>query len=71
MGNYCRGYRNDNDPASAELLGQYMALHAGDSPTSIPPVTANHGLYFYAEDSDVVDDVFSAIAENIFTRISQ
>jgi hypothetical protein len=71
MGNYCRDYPNDNDPASAELLGQYMALHAGDSPTSIPPVTANHGLYFYAEDSDVVDDVFGAIAENIFTRISQ
>jgi hypothetical protein len=71
MGSYCRDYPNDNDPASAELLGQYMALHAGDSPTSIPPVTANHGLYFYAEDSDVVDDVFGAIAENIFTRISQ
>lgn len=64
MGNYCRAYPNRKDPASGELLGYYMALHAGGP-------GANHGLYFYAEDASVVGDVFMEIAENIQTRISQ
>jgi hypothetical protein len=73
MGDYCQAYPNRNDPASGELLGRYMALHAGDQYDILGNVTrtANHGLYFYAEDSNVVDDVFTEIAENIFTRISQ
>lgn len=73
MGNYCRAYPNLNDPASGELLGRYMALNAGDQYDLLGNVTtaANHGLYFYAENSDVVGDVFGAIADNILTRISQ
>jgi hypothetical protein len=67
MGTYCRAYPNVNDPASGEMLGRYMALQAGDS----TGVTANHGLYFYAENSSVVANVFTEIAKNIFTRISQ
>jgi hypothetical protein len=64
MGDYCRFYPNSNDPASAEFLGQYMARNAGGA-------DANHGLYFYAQDSSVVDEAFGAIADNIFTRISK
>jgi hypothetical protein len=64
MGDYCRFYPNNYDPAAAEFLGQYMARYAGGA-------GANHGLYFYAEDASVVDDAFGAIADNIFTRISQ
>jgi hypothetical protein len=67
MGSYCRTYPNIHDPASAEMLGRYMALEAGDS----LGVTANHGLYFYAENSNVVATAFGKIAENIQTRISQ
>jgi hypothetical protein len=71
MGSYCKAYPNRNDPASGELLGRYMAYHAGDDLTAIPPVVANHGLYFFAEDASVVDDVFGKIAENILTRLSK
>jgi hypothetical protein len=71
MGNYCKAYPNRNDPASGELLGRYMAYNAGDDFTAIPPVVANHGLYFFAEDASVVDDVFAKIAENILTRLSK
>ncbi|CAG1012128.1 hypothetical protein ANAEL_04349 [Anaerolineales bacterium] len=71
MGKYCKAYPNRNDPASGELLGRYMAYHAGDDPTAIPPVTANHGLYFFAQDASVVDDVFGEIAKNILTRLSK
>jgi hypothetical protein len=71
MGEYCRSYPNSNDPASAEFLGRYMAEHAGDDLTAIPPVTANHGLYFFAEDSSVVADAFLEISKNILTRLSK
>ncbi|MBV5279773.1 MAG: pilus assembly protein [Actinobacteria bacterium] len=72
MGSYCRRYPNIHDPASAELLGRYMAYEAGDS--VLPTVTANHGSYYYAENSSDLggpNGVFAKIAENIFTRISQ
>jgi hypothetical protein len=68
MGAYCQEYPALDDPASAEHLGQYMALNAGDN---LPSVTANHGLYFYAVDPNALGGVFTKIAENIFTRISQ
>jgi hypothetical protein len=70
LGSYCRNYPS-TDPASAEHLGQYMSLHAGDNLTAVPPVVANHGLYFYTEDTSGLEGVFDTIAENIFTRISQ
>jgi hypothetical protein len=70
LGSYCRDYPS-TDPASAEHLGQYMSLHAGDDLTAVPPVVANHGLYFYTENTSGLEGVFDTIAENIFTRISQ
>jgi hypothetical protein len=74
MGSYCQNYPSP-DPLSAEHLGQYMALSAGDDLTVTPHVIANHGLYFCAEGgtgcSDTLGGVFARIAENIFTRISQ
>ncbi len=70
MGAYCQEYPT-GDPASAEHLGQYMALNAGDDLSASPPITANHGLYFYAVDPNALGGVFAKIAENIFTRISQ
>jgi hypothetical protein len=70
LGSYCRDYPS-TDPASAEHLGQYMAEEAGDDPTAVPPVVANHGLYFHAVDTTGLEGVFDSIAENIFTRISQ
>ncbi|MBI5953850.1 MAG: hypothetical protein HY865_19525 [Chloroflexi bacterium] len=71
MGEYCRSYTNSYDPASAEFLGRYMAEHAGDDLTAVPPVTANHGLYFFAEDASVVDEAFLEISKNILTRLSK
>lgn len=73
MGSYCKTYPSP-DPFSAEHLGQYMALTAGDELTALPPVTANHGEYYYAENpEDLAGDngVFAKIADNIFTRISK
>jgi len=67
MGKPCRTYLNPNDPASAEHLGQYMALSAGGA-------NANHGLYYHAINASELggpNGVFAKIAENIFTRISQ
>ncbi len=74
MGSYCRNYPSLIDPLSAEHLGQYMALEAGDAPTAIPPVVANHGEYYHAltaNDLAGSNGVFAKIAERIFTRISQ
>ena len=71
MGSYCQAYPALDDPASAEHLGQYMALNAGDNLSATPQITANHGLYFYAVDPNALGGVFAKIAENIFTRISQ
>ena len=64
MGSYCRAYPNIHDPASAELLGRYMAEHSGGA-------NANHGLYFYSNNAAGLTGIFDDIAENIFTRISQ
>jgi hypothetical protein len=63
VGSYCQNYPSA-DPASAEHLGQYMALSSGGP-------TANHGLYFYSADPSGLASVFKAISDNIFTRISQ
>jgi hypothetical protein len=70
MGTICQAYPSP-DPYSAEHLGQYMALNAGDDLSASPPVVANHGLYFYAQDPNALGGVFAKIAERIFTRISQ
>ena len=64
MGSYCQNYPSP-DPYSAEHLGQYMALQAGDDPSASPPITANHGLYFYAENPDQLSGVFAKILDNI------
>ena len=64
LGRYCSAYPNSFDPASAEHLGQYMALEAGG-------VNANHGLYFQSNNASDLAQVFASIADNIFTRISQ
>lgn len=60
---------------SGENLLKYAAENAGDT---INPVTgkiitsANHGQYYYAEDPKLeLGPIFLAIANNIFTRISQ
>jgi hypothetical protein len=71
MGSYCKAYPNVHDPASAELLGRYLALHAGDDLSKVPVERANHGLYLYAVDSSAVGPIFEKIAENIFTRLSK
>jgi hypothetical protein len=75
LGAYCQAYPSP-DPYSAEHLGQYMALNAGDQFNALGQrtVTANHGLYFCADctvASSTLEGVFAKIAENIFTRISQ
>lgn len=58
-----------SDPINAgELLLQYIAEEAGDSP---PTVTANHGFYAFSPDTSGLASIFSRIAENIFTRLSQ
>lgn len=71
MGSLCKGSPNVGDPASAELLGRYMAEHAGDDLTVSPPVIANHGIYQYAENTTQLGTVFAEIAKNIQTRISK
>jgi hypothetical protein len=60
-------------PTSGENLLIYAAEKAGDDPDHIPPnYIANHGKYYYAEDPNLnLDDIFLAIASNIFTRINQ
>jgi hypothetical protein len=60
------------DPAAGEKLLQYIATQAGDDPINTPPTyTANHGQYFYSPDSAGLQAIFTAIANNIFTRLSQ
>jgi hypothetical protein len=77
LGEYCQNYFPElGDPYSAEHLGQYMALKAGDQYNALGVLTtvANHGLYFCAEctnSSSSLEGVFTKIAENIFTRISK
>jgi hypothetical protein len=52
------------DPWSGDHLGEYMAEHSGGT-------NANHGLYRYSATAAGLSDIFSDIANNIFTRISQ
>lgn len=66
LGNLIRNSSKGDADAGEQLL-EYIAEVAGDS----PGVTANHGAYFYSPDSAGLDAIFSAIAANIFTRISQ
>ncbi len=55
------------DADAGEQLLEYIAEDAGDTPS----VTANHGFYSYSPDAAGLQVIFSKIAENIFTRISQ
>ncbi|MBL8050477.1 MAG: hypothetical protein JNM46_04590 [Anaerolineales bacterium] len=66
LGNLIRGASKGDADAGEKLL-QYIAETAGDS----TGVTANHGAYFYSPDSAGLDNIFAAIAANIFTRISK
>lgn len=66
LGNLIRGATKGDADAGEKLL-QYIAQVAGDE----SGVTVNHGQYYYAPDSSGLDAIFSAIASNIFTRLSK
>jgi hypothetical protein len=55
------------DADAGEKLFEYIAETAGDE----SGVTVNHGAYFFAPDSSGLGTIFSLIAENIFTRLTQ
>jgi hypothetical protein len=65
LGSLCRGTDlNKADPASGEHLAKYMAEYSGGA-------DANHGLYYFSNNVLGLSAIFSSIANNIFTRISQ
>lgn len=66
LGNLIRGATKGDADAGEKLL-KYIAETAGDE----SGVDVNHGQYFYSPDSSGLDEIFSAIASNIFTRISK
>lgn len=55
------------DPRAGEKLLNYAATVAGDE-SGVP---VNHGLYFFAPETEQLREVFRTIAENIATRLSQ
>jgi hypothetical protein len=66
LGNLVRNATIGEADMGEELL-DYMATEAGDG-SGVP---ANHGLYNYSADSTGLAAIFQAIADNIFTRLSQ
>ncbi len=52
------------DPYSGEHLAEYIAEYSGGP-------DANHGLYYFSNNSSGLSGIFSDISDNIFTRISQ
>lgn len=52
------------DPDAGEQLLIYSAETAGGT-------SANHGVYRYANDISILDEIFAEIGSNIFTRLSQ
>lgn len=66
LGNLIRNSPKGDADAAEQLL-TYVAEVAGNE----SGVDVNHGEYFYAEESGFLDEIFSAIASNIFTRISK
>lgn len=66
LGNLIRGATKGDADAGEKLL-LYIAETAGDE----SGVDVNHGLYYYSPDSAGLDEIFGAIAANIFTRLSQ
>lgn len=58
------------DADAGEQLLSYIATEAGDDPDPTQP-QANHGTYSYAPNTAALQTIFEAIAENIFTRITQ
>jgi hypothetical protein len=75
LGNLCRSQDATGtniaptraDPWSGDHLGEYIAEHSGDSANN----NANSGLYRYSSTASGLSAIFSDIANNIFTRISQ
>ncbi|WKZ38140.1 MAG: hypothetical protein QY332_09375 [Anaerolineales bacterium] len=55
------------DADAGEKLFEYIAETAGDE----SGVTVNHGAYFFAPDTSGLDEIFSLIADNIFTRLTK
>lgn len=66
LGNLIRGATKGDADAGEQLL-IYIAETAGNE----SGVDVNHGQYYYSPDSDGLDEIFGAIAANIFTRLSQ
>lgn len=66
LGNLIRGATKGDADAGEKLL-QYIARTAGDA----PGVQASHGDYYYSPDANGLAAIFTAIAKNIFTRISK
>jgi hypothetical protein len=52
------------DPDGGEQLLEYIAETAGGN-------DASHGFYSYAPNTSQLDDIFTSIAENIFTKIAK
>jgi hypothetical protein len=59
------------DKLAGEKLLQYIALNAGDCLTCVPARVASHGTYSFSPNTAGLQDIFDAIAANIFTRIAQ
>ncbi|MFN8411923.1 MAG: hypothetical protein U0Z26_06005 [Anaerolineales bacterium] len=57
-------HAGSGDPAMGEKLLSYIATQAGGT-------SANHGEYYFAPDASGLSAIFTKIADNIFTRISQ
>lgn len=70
LGNLIRNAPAGDADAGEKLL-QYIALSAGDDPSSPKTYFANHGTYSFAPDTSQLDDIFLEISKNIITRISQ
>lgn len=66
LGNLIRNASKGDADAGEQLL-IYIAETAGNE----SGVDVNHGQYFYSPDSTGLAEIFSAIASNIFTRISK
>jgi hypothetical protein len=65
-------HATSGDADAGEKLLQYIATKAGDDTVNSPPAyTVNHGQYFFSPDAAGLQAIFTAIAKNIFTRLSQ
>ena len=61
-----------NSPVGLDVSGENLLKYAAETAGDSPGVQANHGFYSYAEDPSLdLAPIFQAIANNIFTRITQ